>query len=411
MRLSQLQSIAEAQRDALDARPSGLQREVLKSLPDIRTHALVVSGIRRSGKSTLLQQFVLRQDRPFFHLNFDDIRLASFDEADYGLLDSAIKDSGSDLLFFDEIQNAPAWERYVRQKLDEGLQVLLTGSNASLLSRELGSVLTGRHLQRELFPFSFSEFLRFTQRQAGMDALETYLRTGGFPEYLQNGIPETVEQLQQDILARDIAVRFNIRDDRSLRRLYLWLLSNAGNLVSPSKLTGVVGSRSPTTVLEYLSHLESAWMLHTVPRFAWSAKAQALAPKKIYAEDLSFIELSSLSSSGDIGRRLENMVFLELRRRTDRIFYFSQNDRECDFVVNPSRADALCVQVCWDLNSDTQDREFAGLREAMDFFSTDSGYIVTANQEDRAVLDGRTVSILPAWQIDRLLALVSSQRI
>jgi predicted AAA+ superfamily ATPase len=402
MRLSQLQSIVEAQREALDARQPGLEREVLASLPDIRTHALVISGIRRGGKSTLLHQFVLKRERPFFHLNFDDIRLATFDEADYGLLDSAIHDSGSKLLFFDEIQNAPAWERYVRQKLDEGFQILVTGSNASLLSREFGSALTGRHLQRELFPFSFSEFLRFTERSADKESLETYLRRGGFPEYLRNGIPETVEQLQQDILSRDIAVRFNIRDDRSLRRLYLWLLSNAGNLVSPSKLTGVIGSRSPTTVLEYLSHLESAWMLHSVPRFAWSAKAQALAPRKIYAEDLAFIELSSLSSSDDMGRRLENLVFLELRRNTHRVFYFSQNDRECDFVVNPSRDGAICIQVCWDLNADTQDREFAGLREAMDFFAADTGYILTANQEDQAVVDGRTVSILPAWHFDRL---------
>jgi uncharacterized protein len=402
MRRSQIQSIVESQRDALDARPEGLERDVLASLPDIRTHALVVSGIRRGGKSTLLHQFVLKRERPFFHLNFDDIRLASFTTADYGLLDSVIASTGSDLLFFDEIQDAPQWERYVRQKLDEGLQVLLTGSNASLLSRELGSALTGRHLQRELFPFSFSEFLRFTERSAGIDSLERYLRLGGFPEYLRNGIPETVEQLQQDILSRDIAVRFNIRDDRSLRRLYLWLLSNAGNLVSPSRLTGVVGSKSPTTVLEYLAHLESAWMLHSVPRFAWSAKAQALAPRKIYAEDLAFIELSSLSSSDDVGRRLENMVFLELRRNTNRVFYFSQNDRECDFVVNPSRDGAVCIQVCWDLNADTEDREFGGLREAMDFFAADTGYILTANQEDQAVRDGRTVAILPVWQIDRL---------
>jgi predicted AAA+ superfamily ATPase len=127
---------------------------MLPELPDIRSHALVVNGIRRCGKSTLLRQFVRKLGRPYFYLNFDDIRLAPFSRADYGLIDRAVADSGARLIFFDAVQSADCWELYVRQKLDEGFQVILTGSNASLLSRELGTRLTGRHISKELFPFS-----------------------------------------------------------------------------------------------------------------------------------------------------------------------------------------------------------------------------------------------------------------
>ncbi|MDR2471202.1 MAG: AAA family ATPase, partial [Treponema sp.] len=157
MVFSDIRETGEEQKAALDCRDSGLPRALLGELPDQQSHALVVSGIRRCGKSTLLHQFVKKLGRDFFYYNFDDIRLADFSPADYGLLDRAIGETGARLLFFDEIQSADQWERYVRQKLDEGFQLVLTGSNASLLSRELGTHLTGRHLAKELFTFSYRE--------------------------------------------------------------------------------------------------------------------------------------------------------------------------------------------------------------------------------------------------------------
>ncbi|MDR2739489.1 MAG: ATP-binding protein, partial [Treponema sp.] len=196
---------------------------------------------------------------------FDDLRLYEFSETDYRLLDLLIAESGSGLLFFDEIQSAPRWELYIRQKLDEGFQVLLTGSNASLLSRELGNKLTGRHLSKELFPFSYHEYLRFTGQVAGAQSLDTYLVQGGFPEYLKTGNVDIVAQLQRDILYRDIAVRYGLRDAASLQRLYGFLVSNAAHLVSPSKLTGQAGVKSPSTVLEYFSWFEAAYLIRLVP--------------------------------------------------------------------------------------------------------------------------------------------------
>jgi predicted AAA+ superfamily ATPase len=268
MKLSDLREIVRSQKEAAGARDTGLERDMLPGLPDTKTHALIVSGIRRCGKSTLLHQLVRSLGRDSFYLTFEDLRLADFTTADYRLLDTLMAESPPGLLFFDEVQAAPRWELYVRQKLDEGFQVILTGSNASLLSRELGSKLTGRHLSRELFPFSYREFLRFTGKDPGAASLDRYLGSGGFPEYLKTGNREILEQLQTDILYRDIAVRYGLRDSASLKQLYTYLVSNAAQLVSPSKLIHVAGVKSPSTILEYFSYLEASYLLALVPRFA-----------------------------------------------------------------------------------------------------------------------------------------------
>jgi predicted AAA+ superfamily ATPase len=347
MKLSDIQDIASGQKQALENQEPGLERTVLPDLPDIQSHALVVSGIRRCGKSTLLRQFVRKLDRPYFYLNFDDIRLAPFSHTDFRLLDMAIADSGAKLLFFDEIQSAEHWELYARQKLDEGFQLAITGTNASLLSRELGTRLN-----------------------------------------------------------RDIAVRYGIRDTASLRRLFVYLVSNPTQPFSPSKLTGVAGVKSPTTVLEYISYFEAAYLIQLLPCFAWSVKAQSLAPKKVYVADTGIIKTSSVSFSNNLGALLENFVFNCLRTETgvpgsvnDReLFYFAgKNGGECDFVVSP-HTNPSCIQVCWELTQDNQDREIQGLLEAMEFFNLDCGTIFTFNTEDLIQTAGKTIKVNPAWK-------------
>jgi predicted AAA+ superfamily ATPase len=362
MKLSELRDIEKSQKARIEALDAGLERDILSSLPDIQSHALIISGIRRCGKSTLLHQFVKKTGRDYLYFIFDDLRLYDFSEADYQLLDILITESGSGFLIFDEIQSAPRWELYIRQKLDEGFQVLLTGSNASLLSRELGNKLTGRHISKELFPFSYRESLRFTGQAAGSQSLDAYLLQGGFPEYLKTGNTDIVAQLQRDILYRDIAVRYGLRDTGSLHRLFGFLVSNAARLVSPSRLTGTAGVKSPSTVLEYFSYFEASYLIQLVPCFAWSLKAQSLSPKKLYISDLGIIHTGSLSFSPDFGALLENFVYNQLRVLGHDIFYFADKTCECDFIVNPhSRDGTLCLQVCYELNRDNQDREIKGI--------------------------------------------------
>ena len=406
MKLSEIQEIGATQKIALEQHEHGLNRQALPDLPDIQSHALVVSGIRRCGKSTLLRQFIQKLNRRYFYLNFDDIRFAAFSSTDFALVDKAIADSGVRLIFFDEIQSAEHWELYVRQKLDEGFQLAITGSNASLLSRELGSRLTGRHITKELFPFSYEEFCRFNGLDAGPESFADYLEKGGFPEFLKTDNTDILSQLQSDILYRDIAARYGIRDATSLRRLFVYLVSNPARLFSPSKLTGVAGVKSPTTVLEYIYYFEAAYLIHLLPCFAWSVKAQSLAPKKVYIADTGFIKTGAVSFSGNYGALLENCVYNSLRSKTgisgssnDRnIYYFTdKNGGECDFIINPE-TNPSCIQVCWELTPDNQDREIKGLLEAMDFFNLDCGTIITFNSEDIIQIAGKKIIVIPAWK-------------
>ena len=407
MKLSDIKAIAAAQKSALELRGLGLERSILPTLPDTRSHALVVTGIRRCGKSTLLAQFVRRLGLPYFYLNFDDLRLAGLSADGYGLIDASIADSGARVLFFDEVQSASMWELYVRQKLDEGFQVALTGSNASLLSRELGTRLTGRHISKELFPFSYGEFCSFAKMKPGFKSLAAYLERGGFPEYLKSGNADILTQLQSDILYRDIAVRYGIRDAASLRRLFVYLVSNPAQAFSPSRLTGVAGVKSPATVLEYISFFEAAYLVSLVPRFAWSVKAQNLAPKKAYVADPGIIKTSAISFSPNLGALLENFVFNTLRAKASArtgggIYYFvGKSGGECDFVVSPE-GKPHCVQACWKLTAENEGREVRGLTEAMDFFGTESGTIVTADGEDEIRVDGKRIGVVPAWKYESL---------
>ena len=398
---AELKKIHLTQLEKLWKTDDGIYRDALADIPDITTHAFVVCGVRRCGKSTLLQQFVKKLNKPFFYLNFDDLRLLEFSVSDYAVLDVVIEESKSSLIFFDEIQAAAHWELYVRQKLDQGFQVVLTGSNASFLSRELGTKLTGRHIAKELFPFSYSEYLRFADTQKGIQSFESYFQTGGFPEYLKLNNSEVVMQLQKDILYRDIAVRYNVSDDKSLQRLYVYLASNAASLISPSKLKTVAGVKSHTTILDYFSYFENAYLLSLVPKFAWSQKAQSLAPKKVYFTDIGLIRTAGLTFSENAGHILENFVFNELRRKygtfdDKQIYYYSDDTCECDFVVNPLFA-PQCIQVCLDLNLDNTERELNGLLAAMDFFKVREGLILTRNSYDLFVKEDKKITIMPAW--------------
>ena len=246
-----------------------LSRELLATLPvDNTNHALVISGIRRCGKSTLMRQHVGPTIDEAFYLNFDTPKLFRFDIKDFELLDLLIDETGKRNLYFDEIQVVEGWELYVRQKLDQRFNVCITGSNASLLSRELGTKLTGRHISKELYPLSYKEFLRFRSLTPCAESFMEYLRDGGFPEFVRTGNQDVLTALFDDILYRDIAVRYGIRDVVSLKALLLYLAANFGNLASANKLAGMVGIKTGKTALEYLSYFEEAYFISRMPKFS-----------------------------------------------------------------------------------------------------------------------------------------------
>lgn len=397
IRQDEIALVIDSQRETFLKQDSGFTRDALTFIPVSESFATIITGIRRCGKSTLLLQLLRRDYQDAVYLNFDDIRLSSFETGDFTRLHREIEKREIKVLFFDEIQIVESWEKYINQLLREGYKVFITGSNASMLSVELGTHLTGRHLSMELFPFSYSEFIRSKELENGENAVLGYLKTGGIPEYLKTGISIVLNTLVDDILMRDIAVRHSVRDINSLRQLTAFLITNIGNLVSANKLVGMFDIKSPATFLEYFSFLKDAYLLDFVPMFSHSLKVQARNPKKVYVMDMGLYTENSVSTSDNIGRRLENLIFLHLRRKYKQIFYYKDKG-ECDFITLEKSAVKEAIQVCLTVNDENFDREYNGLLGAMQNLGLKEGCIVTLNQSDLFEIDDMTIKMVPAYE-------------
>ena len=397
MRQEQLSVVIEAQQRVFLNKQDLIIREALENVPIVDNYATIITGIRRCGKSTLLLQLLKTKYTEVIYLNFEDIRLVAFNIEDFIRLQQEIDKRSIRVLFFDEIQIVDKWEIFVNQLLREGYTVFVTGSNASLLSKELGTHLTGRHLSMELFPFSYREFITYKETEADQESLKDYLVTGGMPEYVKSGQDLILSSLMDDILVRDISVRHSVRDIDSLKQLAIYLISNVGVLVSANKLTGLFGIKSSTTILEYFNYFKDAYLVEFVPRFDYSIKAQARNPKKIYAMDTGLINAVSTSFTEDLGRKLENMVYLHLRRTYSTIYYFEEKG-ECDFVVFEKGKIVQAIQVCYTIDDFNFEREYSGIVAALHYFKVNHGFIVTLNQEDIFEKDGLTIEMIPAYK-------------
>lgn len=388
-----IEQVIDSQRERLNQIDTGLKRDV-PNFTSLTTHALIVTGIRRCGKSTLLQQINKTFTDQTLYLNFEDPRLAGFDISDFNRLHEITTAKGINILFFDEIQNIEKWENFIRFRLDEGNRVFITGSNASMLSRELGTKLTGRHISKELFPFSYSEYLEFTGECANASSADNYRQRGGFPEMLKTDMPEVLMHVFNDIVIRDIALRYNVKNTSTLQQLAVWLISNTSKPISGNNLRKIFSIGSSSSIMEYLSHFSEAYLFFFISKFSYSHKVQIVNPKKVYAIDNGLIMANSISFSNDEGRLLENMVFMQLRRQTQEIYYFKET-KECDFVVFEKGKFSGLYQVCQQLDQENLDRELAGLTMAMDFFKVDKGTIITHNQSDSFIINKKTITAVP----------------
>ena len=390
-----LKDVAQSQKNDLQKRAFELEREEIKNYALAESFALIISGIRRCGKSTLLVQLLKNQYPSAFYLNFEDPRLYGFTLPDFQKIDKLITENKVNVLFFDEIQVVDGWERYVRQKLDQqSFEIVITGSNASLLSRELGTKLTGRHITKELFPFSFNQFCEYLKLSRTKESTLKYLEEGGFPEFIKTGRLELLHQLFDDLLLRDIAVRYGVRDIKSLQSLSVYLMSNVSKLFSGNNLRKVLEIKATSTVMEYFSYLEESWLFFFVPKFSYSQRKQLINLKKVYSIDTGLVSANSRSFSDDHGRRFENMVFLHYRRNYQEIYYFSEK-QECDLVLFDRKGLVELVQVCYEINGDNLKRELGGLWEAMRFFEKKTAILVTAAQEDEFEEGGFVIKVLP----------------
>jgi uncharacterized protein len=391
-----LREVIILQRDSLDKLSVGVKRE-----NKIKVHssfAVIITGIRRAGKSTLLHQ-ILKESKLGYYLNLEDPRLEGFDLSDFNKIESLMKEiyGKGGVYFFDEIQNVEKWEKFIRYLVDKKEKVILTGSNASLLSRDLGTKLTGRYLQTEILPFSYREFLTMENLKLSVNSFEKYLFQGGFPEYLKQKNPQILQELLKNIIMRDVAVKFGIKNTHYLIKIATYLLSHAGKEFSYNSIKNMLKIKSVQSVIDYITYFEDAYLIFTIPRFSYSYKQQQVNAKKVYSIDNGFSSVNSASFSKDKGKLLENLVFLELRRKFKEIFYF-QEKHECDFIIKEKEKITSAFQVCFEFNEENKKREIDGVLEAMNKFNLKEGLILTFNQEDEFVLEGKKIKLIPVWK-------------
>ncbi len=400
LRKEVLREVIESQRKWILDIEKGVERHLLGEVNVMPSFVLVIAGIRRCGKSTLLSQ-ILKKSKNFYYLNLEDPRLESFGLDDFNKTDVIFKElyGANGVYFFDEIQNIDKWEKFIRYLVDRKEKVVITGSNASLLSRELGTKLTGRHIRAELFPFSYIEYLKFRKGKQSSKSYGHYLTEGGFPEYLKTRNFTILNELLNDVVMRDIAVRYGIKNTSLLKKIAIYLISHVGKEFSYNSLRNMFEIKSVQSVIDYISYFEDAYLIFTIPRFSYSYKKQQVNPKKVYSIDNGFSYSNSVSFSKDKGKMLENQVFLSLRPRYKEIFYFKEN-KECDFVVKEKNKIIKAIQVCYKLDDGNQDREVFGLLEAMAEFNLKEGCILTFDQEDELNIDGKLIHIIPVWKWD-----------
>jgi hypothetical protein len=408
MTTSQLEQLVLSQKESFLSRDPGIPREVDASRYRKTGQIVVISGIRRSGKSTLLRQFSMLY-KNFHYINFDDDRLLEFSLGDFSTLMLVYEkiSPGTKVIFIDEIQNIAGWERFIRRIHDDGYKVFLTGSNAKLLSAELGTHLTGRYIKITLYPFSFREVLRF--RSVSVDRItekkkarilaefDRYLTFGGFPEYLKYADPEYLKRTYDDILFRDIIGRFGIREVKAFRQLAHYLFTNMANMASYNALKKALGFKSVVSVRDYVGFLEEAFLVFEIFKYDYSLKKQYVNDKKIYVIDNGMRNAVAFQFSEDRGRLLENCVFIELLRRNAPVYFF-KNTGECDFVTEDHGKVTAALQVCYELSQKNRDRELDGLTSAMLTLGIKNGIILTYHQEETIVHNGFSLHVLPVWQ-------------
>jgi predicted AAA+ superfamily ATPase len=393
-----LKSILLSQQEWLIPEEKEIPREQLAKFSSLPPFAYLLTGVRRSGKSTLLKQ-LMRHHGSLNYFNFEDSRTAGFEVSDFRILEELFSElTGSEpILFFDEIQNIPGWERFVRDAIDRKKTVVITGSNANLLSRELGTKLTGRHLDYEVFPFSYREFLAYFQFVSAADSFLSFISEGGFPGYLRLGKKEVLSTLVSDILVRDIFSRYNLRNQEIYRQIVQFLLSNTGKEISYNNLKNTFEVGSASSIMDFLHYLMDAYLIFLVPRYDTSLKVQARNPRKVYAIDQGLVNFSSVSGSPDRGRLLENAVYLHLRRSGQEVWYF-KGKKECDFICKEKKNTFSAIQVSWEVGQQNEKREVEGLLEAMYQLNLTEGTILTFDQEDSFVKEGKTIRLIPGWK-------------
>lgn len=399
------------ERDELSGRPylmrkSNTDTSLLLANPMIK----LITGPRRVGKSTYA--LLMLQGKNFAYLNFDDnLLLSSWDEElVMRTLDEVYPDY--EYLLLDEVQNLKDWDVWVSKLYRRGKNLIITGSNAKMLSSEMATVLTGRYLQVEMLPFSLAETMEWkgignngndTQHAEATVIADDYLRNGGYPETIDmRSITRSyLSTLFDSIIWKDVAKRHNIRNITDLNNLALYLLSNFCNPLSANDIAQELTMSSVTTTRKFMDYLHEPYLFYYLPRFNNKLKLMKKAATKVYVIDNGFVTSKAFNISENLGRLLENEVFIELLRQgfqteSSLFYYRSRNDREVDFVTRHGAHIHQLIQVCYDMSSPkTEKREVTSLIECGEELKCDNLIIVTNNDDREINKDGHIIKVIP----------------
>lgn len=419
MMLSEIEKVLLEQQDELEA----LENEVLIHRPEedlINLNsklAQVVIGVRRSGKSTLCFNALRKAGVHYAYANFDDERLTELETGDLdNVLQTLYKIYGKfDYLFLDEIQNIDGWPLFVNRLLRQRIHILITGSNAKLLSNELASHLTGRHHKIELFPFSFKDwcaikeldYTRLTTKNRGLisKAYEEYFRQGGFPELIsgEETPKEYIGTLMDNIITQDIQKRYKIRNIDALKRLAHHILNETPAIIVKDALLHTLGIKSERTLGNYLLYLNQTYLVSTISKYSPKSRERARSEKS-YAIDVAFMDKRENAFSGEnLGWRLETMVYLELLRRKagteNDIYYFQGRSAEADFVVCDGNRTLAVYQVSYDIsNEKTRKREIKGCIAGAKATRCGNLFLITDHESEIIEEEGYTIRVIPVWE-------------
>jgi len=404
-----------------------VKREIQKDIAPLlnQREIIIITGVRRGGKSSLMrlisndliEKYDILQDN-ILYLNFEDERFTYFDINDfeqvYEIFLELYHPVGRKCFFLDEIQNVKGWEKWLNRLYEfEDLKIFITGSNATLLSSEIATALTGRNRQLIVYPFSFNEFLSlrnysitekdFYLREKRIEIkrlFDEYLKLGGFPEVLKISDNTLLEQYLKDIIYRDVIARYSIRNIKEIKELTLFLASNIGTIQSYNNLREMINVKSLNTIKNYLEMLENVFLFFKIDLFSFSVKKQIYNPSKIYSVDSALSNAIAFKFSENIGHIYENIVFIELQRRNKEVFYWkSKRGREVDFVIKSGLKIDEAIQVCFSFtDKKTRDRELESLLSAKNELNVDNLVMITEDEKGEEVIDGATVRIIPLWK-------------
>ena len=419
MTISEIEKVLLEQQDELEA----LEGEVLIHRPEedlINLNsklAQVVIGVRRSGKSTLCFNSLRKAGVHYAYANFDDERLEELETKDLdNVLQTLYKIYGKfDYLFLDEIQNIDGWPLFVNRLLRQRIHIIITGSNAKLLSTELATHLTGRHHKIELFPFSFKDwcsikevdYTRLTTKNKGLlsKAYDEYFRQGGFPELVsgEENPKEYISTLIDNIISQDIKKRYKIRNIDALKRLAHHILNETPTLIVKDALQNIIGIKSERTLGNYLMYLNQTYLISTISKYSSRSRERA-RNEKSYAIDVAFMDKRENAFSGEnLGWRLETIVYLELLRRKagteNDIYYYQGRSAEADFVVCDGNKTLAVYQVSYDIsNGKTRKREIKGCIAGAKATKCDNIFLITDHESEVIEEDGYSIQVVPIWE-------------